>query len=78
NVFFGYQAVSGIKIIQNSKQAKNITSDVVKSQKMLVTREEENYIEKTSEGLASESLSEALQNLGRAIFNDNRKRDKNV
>lgn len=78
NVFFGYQAVSGIKIIQNSKQAKNITSDVVKSQKMLVTQEEENYIEKTSEGLASESLSEALQNLGRAIFNDNRKRDKNV
>ena len=46
NVFFGYQAVNNIKIIQNSKMPSNLTEDVINHKKMLVTSEEENYIEK--------------------------------
>ena len=78
NVFFGYQAVGQLKIVQNSKQFDDVAQDVIKPQKILVTEEEENYIEQASSGLNSEGLSDVLQRLGRAIFNDNRKRDKNV
>lgn len=78
NVFFGYQAVGYIKIIQNSKCSDNIIQDVIKPQKMLVTQEEENYIEKVSKGLKSDNLNEALKKLGRAIFDDNKKRENNV
>lgn len=78
NVFFGYQAVAQLKIVQNSKQTDNIAQDVIKPQKVLVTDEEENYIEQASSGLNSNGLSDVLQRLGRAIFNDNKKRDKNV
>ena len=78
NVFFGYNAVSNIKIIQNSKPSINLVQDVIKEQKVLVTDEEENYIEMATEGLESENLSDVLKKLGRAIFNDNKKRDNNV
>lgn len=78
NVFFGYQAVKHIRIVQNSKPVEKVFQDVVKSQKKLVTDEEEHYIEQISGGLNSESLSETLQNLGRAVFNENKKRDSNV
>ena len=78
NVFFGYQAVANIKIVQNSKYPENLVQDVINDQKMLVTKEEENYIETASNGLKSDNLSRALKNLGRAIFNDNKKRDNNV
>lgn len=78
NVFFGYQAIRQIKIVQNSKQIETVSQDVAKTQKILVTDEEENYIEQISSGLNSEGLSNVLQKLGRAIFNDNKKRNKNV
>ena len=78
NVFFGYQAVTQIKIIQNSKIPENLIQDVIKEQKMLVTEEEENYIETTVDGVKSDSLGDALKRLGYAIFSDNRKRDSNV
>ena len=78
NVFFGYQAVSNIKIVQNSVHPDTNIQDVIKQQKMLVTEEEENYIEKASEGLKSDKLSDALKKLGHSVFNDNKKRDNNV
>ena len=78
NVFFGYQAVSNIKIVQNSKQPDIHVQDVIKQQKMLVTEEEENYIEMASNGLKSDKLSDALKKLGHSVFNDNKKRDNNV
>ena len=74
NVFFGYQAVQQLKIVQNSRQIDKVSCDVIKPQKMLVTDEEENYIEKVSSGLNSEGLSDVLQRLGRAVFNDNKKK----
>ena len=78
NVFFGYHAVANIRIVQNSKYPDNLTQDVIKEQKMLVTEEEENYIEMASGGLKSDNLSSALKNLGRAIFSDNKRRGNNV
>ena len=78
NVFFGYQAVQQLKIVQNSKQIENVAQDVIKPQKILVTEEEENYIEQISGGLGSEGLSNVLQKLGRAVYSDNKKRDKDV
>ena len=78
NVFFGYQAVAHIKIVQNSKHPDVIVQDVIKPQKMLVSEEEENYIEEVSNGLKSNNLEDALKRLGRAVFNHNKKRDNNV
>ena len=78
NVFFVYQAVSNIKIVQNSKHPDVIVQDVIKPQKMLVSEEEENYIEEVSNGLKSNNLEDALKRLGRAVFNHNKKRDNNV
>jgi hypoxanthine phosphoribosyltransferase len=51
NVFFGYQAVAQLKIVQNSKQTDNIAQDVIKPQKILVTEEE---LDKTITRLAQE------------------------
>ena len=78
NVFFGYQAVDNIKIIQNSKKTDIFHQDVGNKQKMLVTEEEENYIENTSKGLKSKTLGDILKKLGVAIFNDNKRRDNDV
>ena len=78
NVFFGYQAVQQLKIVQNSKQVDDVSQDVIKPQKILVTAEEENYIEQASNGLNSEGLKIVLQRLGYAIFNDNKKREDDV
>lgn len=78
NVFFGYKAVQQLKIVQNSKQFDNVSQDVIKPQKILVTVEEENYIEQASSGLSSDGLKSVLQRLGLAIFNDNKKREDDV
>jgi hypothetical protein len=70
--------VQQLKIVQNSKQFDNVSQDVIKPQKILVTVEEENYIEQASSGLSSDGLKSVLQRLGRAIFNDNKKREDDV
>ena len=67
-----------MKIIQNYSLDIGDVSNVTKSKKMLVTGEEENYINQVSEGMNSKNLSEVLKNLGRAIFSDNKKRDNDV
>ena len=78
NVFFGYQAVKFLRIIQNYDLDIGDDLGVTKSKKMLVTSEEENYINQVSEGMNSKNLSDVLKNLGRAIFSDNKKRDSDV
>ena len=42
--------------------------------KLFISVKIENYIEKVSSGLNSEGLSDVLQRLGRAVFNDNKKK----
>lgn len=75
NAYFGYNAVSGLKIIQNSalplKEESNYLPE--KDNKNLVTPEEENYIETLAEDISDEKLKEILIKLGQSIFNNNKK-----
>lgn len=73
NAYFGYNAVSGIKIIQNNslslRQEDKYETDVPK--KNLVTGEEENYIKGLADEIKNSKLKEILIKLGHSIFNDN-------
>lgn len=75
NAYFGYNAVSSVKIIQNSalflQQAE--FEDVEVPKKNLVTSEEENYIKCLADDIKSSKLKEILIKLGHSIFNDNHK-----
>lgn len=74
NMYFGYQAVSSLKIIQNS------SFDVVKEnkigcerkQKALVSPQEENYIKELAEGVENSALKQKLEELGRSVFSENK------
>lgn len=74
NTYFGYNAVSGLKIIQNN----NLSLDGIKefkhseTKKTLVTPEEENYIKSLTKDLNNSELKEILIKLGQSVFNDNK------
>ena len=70
NTFFGYQAVSRLKLIQNdgfinpeitAKHEDNL-------EKKLVTEEEQNYIDNITEDIQHEELKNNLKKLGESIF----------
>lgn len=73
NVFFGYEAVERLKIMQNLQVIKNtpLTSD--NSEKKLVSAEEENYIRQQLEGINNSELRATLEKLGRAVIANNKK-----
>lgn len=73
NTFFGYRAVSSIKIIQDPNIALKKNDDIPNIEKKLVTKEEENYIKSLSENVKNTELSLALQRLGEAIVVNNKK-----
>lgn len=73
NTYFGYEAVERIKIIQNLEMIKNINQSSDNLEKMLVSKEEENYIMQQADAIVNQSLGLALQNLGKAIFKHNKK-----
>lgn len=73
NTFFGYEAVKNIKIIQNPAAAPNLQENIDKSEKKLVTTEEETYIKDLSGEVKNPELSQALQKLGYAITANNKK-----
>jgi len=73
NTYFGYEAVSRIKLVQNLQIAKNIIKDTDNSEKKLVTAKEENYIEQQTKGISSPDLRATLNGLGKAILVNNRK-----
>lgn len=73
NTFFGYEAVKGIKIIQNPAAAAKVKQSIDNSEKKLVTKEEENYIRSLSGGVNSSELSQALQKLGCAVIANSKK-----
>lgn len=73
NTYFGYEAVERIKIIQNLEMIKNINQSSDNLEKMLVSKEEENYIMQQADAIANSNLGLALQNLGKAIFKHNKK-----
>ena len=77
NTHFGYQAVSKIKITQDSSLAteKLDKSDDEKPQ-ITVSPEEENYINDLTSDLNNTELKKILVKLGKSVFNDN-KRENN-
>ena len=72
NAFLGYDAVGKLKIVQNVEMPIQDIDDVGKSQKILVTEEEENYIHLLSEGLDNQELQERLVSLGRCVISNNK------
>lgn len=72
NLFFGYSAVSDIKIIQTGnieifQISKKNTAHIKKS---LVTAKEDLYITKLAEDIKSSKLREAVERLGHAVLDD--------
>lgn len=72
NAYFGYDAVSRLKIIQNAEIPIQDIDNVGKSQKILVTADEENYIQSLSEGVEDSALQNRLVSLGRCVFSYNK------
>ena len=74
NTFFGYEAVSAIKMIQNPAVAEKEKHSTHNFEKTLVSPQEEFYINKLSEGIQNAELEKALQKLGQAIVINNKKK----
>ncbi|MBE6452023.1 MAG: DUF721 domain-containing protein [Alphaproteobacteria bacterium] len=72
NMFFGYEAVAHLKIVQNNEMPIQDIDDVGNSQKVLVSDEEENYIQSISYGLENQELKTRLISLGRHIIGNNK------
>ncbi len=71
NTFFGYGAVQNIKILQNLQDIS--VKPINNHEKILVSKEEESYIESAVGEVKNKNLAEALQNLGRAVIKNNKK-----
>ena len=72
NSYFGYCAVSRLKIIQNAEILPLAEKPVQRSEKNLVTREEENYIRQLSEDIQNPALQEIVEKLGRSVIGNNK------
>ena len=74
NTFFGYNAVSQIKISQNeapfTHHEETIFED--KNDKKLVSEQEQNYIIEVTKDIKNPELKKHLQNLGKNIFKQNK------
>jgi len=64
NAYFGYNAVSSLKIIQNNSLSIADTKTPAKQNKSLVSPEEENYIKSLGEDIENPRLKEILTKLG--------------
>lgn len=75
NSYFGYMAVAGLKIIQDSSFQKQLIAKINQQQtkKTLVTEQEQNYINELAEDIANPELQEKLVKLGKSVFNQNHK-----
>lgn len=78
NTYFGYSAVSGLRIIQNASiNLKDmLPKDNSHPRKKLVTAEEENYIKDLAEEINHPELKEILIKLGQSVFTDNKLKEK--
>lgn len=79
NTYFGYNAVSKLKILQTSAPPSAPKEDISAppAKKTLVTPQEETYINDLSREVSSPRLQELLRRLGEDVFTDNRKENKN-
>lgn len=74
NTYFGYNAVSGIKIIQNTAFCPENKQEYIYSPPpVIVTPDEKNYINSLAEEIKSSKLKEILIKLGQSIFSNNHK-----
>lgn len=78
NAYFGYNAVSNIRILQNNSLPLKSDEDYKEESpdKNLVTAEEENYIKSLAADINNSKLKEILIKLGQSIFNNNKKEKK--
>ena len=74
NQYFGYNAVSKLKIIQNYDLSDTLPQETAtKKHKSLVTPEEEKYINEVSDEVTDPKLKEILIKLGKSIIDNNKK-----
>ncbi len=75
NAFFGYGAVSELRIRQSGgacfRRSRQINQPQVK--KILVSGEEQNYIEQLTGGVNDGDLKDSLIRLGKSVLSQNRK-----
>ena len=73
NTFFGYNAVSQIKITQNESAFCNINDTKFEDNKnkKLVSSEQQNYIKQITEDIKNPELKKRLISLGLNIFKNN-------
>ena len=77
NTHFGYQAVSKIKITQDSGFGlEKLDKPDEEKKQITVSKEEENYINDLTSDLNNAELKKILVKLGKSVFNDN-KRENN-
>lgn len=74
NTYLGYCVVASLKFVQNMDFEPNKEYPSEKVKKMLVTKQEENYINSISEGVENENLRKALIQLGVSVFNENKEK----
>jgi hypothetical protein len=77
NVFFGYPAVSSLKIIQTSNASLSLKNkkNTVNMKKSLVSEQEEIYITELVKEIKSQELRETLERLGRAVFSNKQQQE---
>lgn len=70
NTFFGYPAISSLKIIQTGETQNFLIGKKQpdKLKKNLVTAEEESYITELTKDIKNEDSRKALENIGKAVF----------
>ena len=70
NTFFGYTAITKLKIIQNSCPENFLLSKnpIDNLKNFLVSEEEQNYITEIVKDVENKDLRQHLENLGKAVF----------
>ena len=76
NLYFGYNAVNCLKIIQDGSLTPKMLkkSNQPTKQKSLVSNEEQNYINELTNDVVSENLKKSLQRLGQSVFSKEHKK----
>ena len=78
NSFFGYQAVSSMRIRQSVSplMVKKCYLNQSISQKKLVSTDEQNYIEQITQTINSENLRKQLKCLAESVLSENHKKEQ--
>ena len=78
NTYFGYNAVSNLRIAQNAGLSLKdmLPKETSRRPKKLVTTDEENYIKDLAEEINRPELKEILIKLGQSVFTDNNLKEK--